>query len=169
MSVETRWRWRRRRRRGWGWWPFFFFVFAFWHLQIFFAFISKFPPGQIVCTSRFWSQIKSSLLVMEVFLQNRKQKHTTGSFDWKLAIDATNSFALKSFQLNWSHHAVCPDLLHFGQLFKACGKNYFAQNTYIFGCFCKDSKSFILLMKSFLGNFIDIWRLFTGHTGHGAP
>ena len=132
MSVETRWRWRRRRRRGWGWWPFFFFVFAFWHLQIFFAFISKFPPGQIVCTSRFWSQIKSSLLVMEVFLQNRKQKHTTGSFDWKLAIDATNSFALKSFQLNWSHHAVCPDLLHFGQLFKACGKNYFTQIAHIF-------------------------------------
>ena len=54
------------------------------------------------------------------------------------------------------------DLLNFGQLFKACGNNYFAQIAHIF---VKVSKSFIFLVKSFWATFIDIWRLFTGHTG----
>ena len=45
------------------------------------------------------------------------------------------------------------DLLHFGQLFKACGINYFAQITHILGNFVKLLKSFILLVKSFLANF----------------
>ena len=44
------------------------------------------------------------------------------------------------------------DLLHFGQLFKACDKIYFAQIAYILGNFCKGSKSLIFLVKSFLGN-----------------
>ena len=34
------------------------------------------------------------------------------------------------------------DLLHFGQLFKVGGKNYFAQITHIFGNFCKGVKIF---------------------------
>ena len=61
------------------------------------------------------------------------------------------------------------DLLHFGSLFKVCGKNYFA---HILGYFCNVSKYFIFLVKSFWGNiFIDIWRPLTGHTGwnqHGT-
>ena len=54
------------------------------------------------------------------------------------------------------------DLVHFGQLFNARGNNYFAQiaNTF-YAIFVNLSNSFILLAKSFLGNF---WRLFTGHT-----
>ena len=45
------------------------------------------------------------------------------------------------------------DLLHFGQLFEACGNNYFAQIAHILGNYCKDVKIFHFLMKSFLGNF----------------
>ena len=61
-------------------------------------------------------------------------------------------------------------LLHFGQLFKACGHNYFAQIAHIFMLFLvsKVSKSLIFLVKSFWATFIDIWRLFTGHTGCGS-
>ena len=51
--------------------------------------------------------------------------------------------------------------LHFGQLFKACGNNYIAQ---IFDILRQVSKSFIFLLDLFLGNFIDIWGLFNGHT-----
>ena len=43
------------------------------------------------------------------------------------------------------------DLLHFGQIFKACGINYFALHFYTI--FVKASKTFIFLVKSFLGNF----------------
>ena len=39
------------------------------------------------------------------------------------------------------------ELLHFGQLIKACGNNYFAQITHIFRQFLKVSKSFIFLME----------------------
>ena len=42
------------------------------------------------------------------------------------------------------------DLLNFGQLFKACGNNYFAQIAHIF---VNVLKSFIFLVKSFLGYF----------------
>ena len=57
------------------------------------------------------------------------------------------------------------DFFIFGQLFKACGNNYFPLIAPIF--WQKLSKSFILLMKSFLGNFyIYIWRFFTGHTAN---
>ena len=34
------------------------------------------------------------------------------------------------------------DLLHFGQLFKTCGNNYFALITHILGNFCKGVKIF---------------------------
>ena len=57
------------------------------------------------------------------------------------------------------------DFLNFWQIFKAFGSNNIAQITHI--CrqfFVKVSKYLISLVKSFLGNFIDIWRLFTGHT-----
>ena len=44
------------------------------------------------------------------------------------------------------------DLLHFGQLFKAYGDKNFAKIAHIFRQFFKLSKSFIFLVKSFLGN-----------------
>ena len=44
-------------------------------------------------------------------------------------------------------------LLHFGQLFKACGNNYFAQIAHIIRQFCKGAEIFHFLVKSFLGNF----------------
>ena len=57
------------------------------------------------------------------------------------------------------------DLLHFRQLFKAGGKNYFAQITHIFGNFCKRVKIFHFSSGIIFGQpFIDIWRLFTDHT-----
>ena len=56
------------------------------------------------------------------------------------------------------------DLLDFGQLFKASGRNYFAQIAHIFRQFLKVSKSFIFRVESFWATFIDIWQLFTGHT-----
>ena len=53
------------------------------------------------------------------------------------------------------------DLLDFGQLFKGCDNNYFAQIAHILGIFCKG----VNVNLSFFGQlFIDIWRLFTGHT-----
>ena len=45
------------------------------------------------------------------------------------------------------------DLLHFGQLFKACGNNIFPKSPTLQVIFVKVSKSFIVLVKSFLGNF----------------
>ena len=45
---------------------------------------------------------------------------------------------------------ILGDLLHFGQLFNVCGNNYLAQIAHIF---VKVSKSFMFLVKSFLGNF----------------
>ena len=33
------------------------------------------------------------------------------------------------------------DLLHFGQIFKACGDNYFAQIIHILGNFCKSCQN----------------------------
>ena len=45
------------------------------------------------------------------------------------------------------------NLLHFGQLFKACGNNYFFQIDHIFMQFFKAVKALIFLVKSFVGNF----------------
>ena len=61
------------------------------------------------------------------------------------------------------------NFLHFGQLFKACVINYFAQIAHILGIFSQVSKSFILLVESFWATFIDIWQLFTGHTEDHKP
>ena len=58
---------------------------------------------------------------------------------------------------------ILGNLLHFGQLFKVCGNNYLAQIGHILCNFCKDVKMF-----HFWVTFIDIWRLFTGHTGLGS-
>ena len=59
------------------------------------------------------------------------------------------------------------NLLHFGQLFKACGNNYFAQIAHILGNIVKLLKNFIFLVKLFWATFIDIWRFFC-HTVRGV-
>ena len=51
------------------------------------------------------------------------------------------------------------DLLHFGQLLKACGNNYFAQIAQIFRNFCK-----VVKICRFSSEIIFV-QLFTGHTG----
>ena len=50
------------------------------------------------------------------------------------------------------------DLLHFEQLFKACGNNYFTQIAHISVNFCKGFEIF------HFSNEIIFGRLFTGHT-----
>ena len=45
------------------------------------------------------------------------------------------------------------NLLQFGQHFKACGNNYFAQIAHNLDYFCKGFKDFHFLVKSFLGIF----------------
>ena len=42
-----------------------------------------------------------------------------------------------SYECTYSSVTRMGDLLHFGQLFKAFGNNYFAQITHILGNFCK--------------------------------
>ena len=46
------------------------------------------------------------------------------------------------------------NLLHFGQLFKAHGKNYFAQNAHIFSNFCKGVKMFHFSSAIILGQLL---------------
>ena len=53
------------------------------------------------------------------------------------------------------------DLLHLGQLFKACGNNYFA---HILGILWRCQKLLFFKWNHFLATFIDIWQHFTGHT-----
>ena len=53
------------------------------------------------------------------------------------------------------------NLLHFGQLFKACGINYFEKLPTSWGNW---GKSFIFLVESFWATFVNIWQLFTGQT-----
>ena len=58
------------------------------------------------------------------------------------------------------------DLLHFGQLFKAWCNNYFCPNRPHLGNFCKVVKKFHFSSEINFGQlFLDIWLLFTGHTG----
>ena len=52
------------------------------------------------------------------------------------------------------------NFLHFGQLFKACGNNNFAQGAHIFLVV----EIFHFAMKSFLDSFFDILRFFACHT-----
>ena len=63
------------------------------------------------------------------------------------------------------------DLLHFGQFFEACGNNYSAQIAHILRQFLKGCpKSFIFLVRSFLGNFNRHLATFNGHAGvEGGP
>ena len=56
------------------------------------------------------------------------------------------------------------DLLHFGQLFKDCGNNYFAKSSTFQVIFVQLSKYFIFLVKSFLDNFFRHLAIFSGHT-----
>ena len=59
------------------------------------------------------------------------------------------------------------ELLHFGQLLKSCGNNYFSQIAHILGNFCKGGKIFKFSTEIIQwGTFIDILQLFTGHTGY---
>ena len=51
---------------------------------------------------------------------------------------------------------ILGDFLHFGQLLKACGNNYFSQIAHILGNFCGGVKMYNFLVKSFWGNFYDI-------------
>ena len=53
-------------------------------------------------------------------------------------------FRQKNRSRKWSMNSVTSlgDLLHFGQLFKACGNNYFTQIAHSLGNFCKGVKIF---------------------------
>ena len=53
------------------------------------------------------------------------------------------------------------DLLHFGQPFKACGKNYFAQIAHIFRIFLLSFASEIIFGQLLPSG---IWRFFTNDT-----
>ena len=46
------------------------------------------------------------------------------------------------------------DLLHFGQLFKACGDNYFSQIAQVLGPFCKGVKIFHFSSGIIFGQFL---------------
>ena len=60
------------------------------------------------------------------------------------------------------------NLLDFGHLFKAFGNLFCPNLLHSQAIFVKVSKSLIYLVKSFWATFIDIWHLFTGHTGSVA-
>ena len=91
--------------------------------------------------------------------QYRLKANFTNKF-WEtshLQFKGTKSF-IKNFLLKGERQrnsvARFGDLLDIGQLFKAHGNNYFAQSANTFqAIFVNLSKSFILLSKSFLGNF----------------
>ena len=58
------------------------------------------------------------------------------------------------------------DLLVFGQLFKACGNNTLPKSPTFLGSFCNGVKICNFSSKIiFWASFVDIWQLFTGHTG----
>ena len=62
------------------------------------------------------------------------------------------------------------DLLDFGQLFKACGNNEFAQISPTFlGNFCKGVKIFNFTSKIIFGNFYRHLGTFSGHTASYPP
>ena len=59
------------------------------------------------------------------------------------------------------------DSLHFGQLFKAYGNNYFPQIAQILGNVCKVVKIIHFAGDIiFCSTFIGIWQFFTGHTAY---
>ena len=98
----------------------------------------------------------------------------------------SNSTGLISFFIKriWKEKFCCNhsatklgDLLHFGQLFKASGNNYYGalikkpiilpKSPTLFGIFCKGIKIFHCSSEIiFWATFIDIWWLFSGHTGY---
>ena len=57
------------------------------------------------------------------------------------------------------------DFLHFGQFFKACGKNYFAQIVHILGNFCKGVQIIHFSSEIIFGQLLLTFvRLFISHT-----
>ena len=56
-------------------------------------------------------------------------------------------------------------LLHSGQLFKACGNNYFTEIAQILMQFLQWCQK-LSFLNNFWATLIDIWPLFTGHTGY---
>ena len=60
----------------------------------------------------------------------------------------------------WSYWVI----LHFGQLFKASGNNYFAQIDNILGIFCKGNQKLSFFLWNHLGNFY--WHLTTFYWSH---
>ena len=54
------------------------------------------------------------------------------------------------------------DLLQFGQLFKDCGNNYFAQIAHILGNFIKVVELFHFCSDTILGNFNRYLTIFSG-------
>ena len=60
------------------------------------------------------------------------------------------------------------NLLDFGHLFKAFGNLFLPKSPTFSGNFCKGFKIFNLSSEIIWATFIDIWHLFTGHTGSDA-
>ena len=87
------------------------------------------------------------------------------------------SFKSRPIRSHWtlaSSVTILGDLLHFGQLFKACGNTYFAQIAHILGNFCRGVKIFHFssgiifgqLLQTF-GDFLLVTRLASRHLWEG--
>ena len=86
------------------------------------------------------------------------------------------SFSRRKFEVRLSHLptqvgrqvAVWPDCAiycTFGNCSKPAATIILPKLPTFISNLCKSVKIFIFLVKSFLATFIDIWQLFTGHTG----
>ena len=90
----------------------------------------------------------------------------TDCFTTRKEFDTKQSSQVNGVFTQASNVTRLGDFLHFGQLFKACCNNYFAQIAHILGNFCKAVKMFHFSSGI---SFVDIWRLFTGHTASESP
>ena len=78
---------------------------------------------------------------------------------------------------NWHYHkcVVHNQCDHIGRFFalwatiQSWWPQLFWPNCPFLAIFVRVSKSFIFLVKLFLGNFLDIWQFFTGYTVHNSP
>ena len=92
----------------------------------------------------------------------------TRQFTINFLLDCQAKEELQPYVTSTSSVTRLGDLLHFGQLFIPGGNNYFAQIAHIVRQFLKSaSKSFIFLVKSFLGNFYR--HLATFYWSHCPP
>ena len=87
---------------------------------------------------------------------------------WRVAIYITNK--LKVCGTKWKNAAInvirLGDLLHFGQLSKHVATIILPKLPTFFCKFWKGEKVFkVFLWNNFWAILIDIWQLFTGHTG----